>query len=84
MADGQQKIAWTHTLAIGIMFNKAMGGKGPPILELIPKRYRRDPKLAAADEEANSELAFAELEAGLKALSATQREPTIAGFKRRV
>jgi hypothetical protein len=82
MFDGNQKLAWNHTLALGMMINKAMGGTGPNVIDLIPKRYREDGKpRSAKHEEAESALAFAELEAGLKALS-RQWEPKIAGFTR--
>ncbi len=82
MFDGNQRLAWNHTLALGVMVNKAMGGNGPNVMDLIPKRYREVGKRSAKDEEAESALAFAELEAGLKALS-RQWEPRIAGFEGR-
>lgn len=82
MADGAQKTAWAHTAALMLAAQKVFTGEGPRLFELIPERYREDAieELSDEDEEANSALAFAELEAGLKALS-RQHEPRIAGFK---
>ena len=84
MVDGQQKTQWLHSSAMYLGFLRTMTGAGPQFIELIPERYRGDDieeTLSEADEEAQSALAFAELESGLKALSA-QREPRIAGFTR--
>lgn len=74
MADGHQKTAWNHTLAIGLMFAKAMGAKGlPSIAEIIPERYREAPQsISLADEEAAADAAFASLEIGLRSWSKQQ------------
>lgn len=73
MVDGHQKVQWNHTLAIGLMFAQANGATGLSIAEFVPARYRgKKPKMTAEQEEANAELAFAELESGLKAWSASQ------------
>lgn len=83
MADGAQRTAWSHTVALMLAMQKIQTGSGPRLVDLIPERYREDAEaeLSPEDEEAQSALAFAELEAGLKALS-RQTEPRIAGFTR--
>lgn len=82
MADGAQRTQWGHTAAIMMTLQKVWTGTGPPLVELIPQKYRDEATedLTPEEEEAQSALAFAELEAGLKALS-RQMEPQIAGFK---
>lgn len=83
MVDGREQTAWAHSAALMLAFNKSMTGQGPRFIDLIPGRYREDvaEEVSAEDEAAESALAFAELEAGLKALS-RQMEPKIAGFTR--
>jgi hypothetical protein len=83
MADGAQRTAWAHTAALILGHLKIMTGQGPRLIDLIPERYRVDAseELSPEDEEANTALAFAELESGLRALS-RQAGSTIAGFAR--
>lgn len=82
MADGRQRTAWSHTAALMLGFQKSMTGQGPRLIDLIPERYHGEDaeQLTEEMEEVSAEIAFAELEAGLKALSRS-RERKIAGFK---
>lgn len=81
MADGRERAEWAHTAALMLGFQRTMTGTGPQLLDLIPERYRDDAaeERSEEDEAAESALAFAELEAGLKAMS-RQAGPRIAGF----
>lgn len=65
MADGHQRSAWTHTLAVSMGFVKGPAG----LVGLIPERYRERPRPKTKEEEdAESAYAFAALEGTLKTL----------------
>ncbi len=65
MADGNQKAAWGHTVAVAAGFN----GGSKAILPMIPDRYKQTgpvvPKTAAAEKQ-ESDLGFAILKEGLR------------------
>lgn len=74
MADGHQRAAWLHTVAVAVGFGKAMGAKGPGLFDLIPSRYKAAAKKRTAEEEAaEAEFGFAGLEAGLRSFSQGMR-----------
>jgi len=75
MTDGQQEAEWSHTMALVLGFGKVMSGRGPKLLDLIPARYRSDEAtLTDEQDEAAADLAFAELESGLKAMGQNRQE----------
>jgi len=70
LADGRQEAGWGYTAALLAGHQKVMTGHGPKLIDLIPERYRRDDAVLTDDQDAEAaDLAFAELESGLKALS---------------
>ncbi len=67
MADGHQRAAWSHSIALAVHIGKFSAG--PTIFDVMPERYKQTPRpKTEADERAESEHAFALLEGTIRTM----------------